>query len=72
MPRLRNKQLIDKVILRIKKLREQNGVTVAEFYNDTGIHLARIESLKKDISLSTIGRICDYFDLTLHEFFKGI
>jgi transcriptional regulator with XRE-family HTH domain len=72
MPRFRNARLTEKIVLKIKKLREQKGVTLQEFYNDTGIHLARIESEKRDLPISALHRICEYFGLTLQEFFKGI
>lgn len=72
MERQVNKVLVEKIVLKIKKLREQKGVTLQEFYNDTGIHLARIESQKRDIPISTLNRICEYFDLTLSEFLRGM
>jgi len=72
MQRPRNARLIEKIVLKIRKLREEKGVTLQEFYNDTGIHLARIESEKRDLPITTIQRICEYFGLTLQEFFKGI
>lgn len=67
-----NRALVDKVVVRIKKLREEKGVTLQEFYNDTGIHLARIESEKRDLTLSTLKRICDYFDTTMVDLLKGL
>jgi transcriptional regulator with XRE-family HTH domain len=67
-----NKALIEKIIFKIKKLRDQKGVTLQEFYNDTGIHLARIESEKRDIPISTLSRVCDYFGITLSELLRGM
>lgn len=72
MAQLRDEVLIKKVIEKIKKLREQQGVTLEQFYNDTNIHLSRIESSKVNISLSTLGAICKYFKISLSEFFKGM
>ncbi len=72
MDRQVNQELIDKIVLRIRKLREKKAVTLQEFYDDTGIHLARIESEKRDLPISTLSRICDYFGLTLSEFLKGM
>ncbi len=71
MGRPKNKQLIEKVILKIKRTRELKKVTLQEFYNDTGIHLARIESQKRDIPISTLQKICEYFGTNLSEFLKG-
>jgi transcriptional regulator with XRE-family HTH domain len=72
MGRFYDKALVDKVIIRIKKLREERNITLQEFYNDTGIHLARIESEKRDLPISTLKRICKYFDLSLSDFLKGL
>jgi transcriptional regulator with XRE-family HTH domain len=72
MGRFHDKALIDKIVVKIKKLREQHKVTLQEFYNDTGIHLARIESEKRDLPISTLKRICEYFNVSLGEFFKGL
>lgn len=43
-----------------------------EFYNDTGIHLARIESGKANVSISTLSSICKYFNIALDDFFKEL
>lgn len=72
MGRYYDKALVDKIIAKIRKLRAQKPVTLQEFYNDTGIHLARIESEKRDLPISTLKRICDYFGITLSEFLKGL
>lgn len=72
MRRQIDKTLIEKIVLRIKKLREAQGITLQSFYNDTGIHLARIESEKRDIPISTLSRICKYFGVTLSELLKGL
>jgi transcriptional regulator with XRE-family HTH domain len=72
MARNREKTFVRAVVSRIRKLREQKGVTLQEFYNDTGIHLARIESEERDLPVSTLKRICDYFDISVGEFFKAI
>jgi transcriptional regulator with XRE-family HTH domain len=72
MGRYKDKALIDKITTKLKKLREQKGVTLQEFYNDTGIHLARIDSEKRDLPISTLKRICEYFGISLSEFLKGM
>jgi transcriptional regulator with XRE-family HTH domain len=73
----RSKQLKDEVLLRkivakIKKLRLEKKVTLQAFYNDTNVHLSRIEYSKANISVSTLNTICKYFGLSLHEFFEDI
>lgn len=55
---------------RIKKLRKEKGLSQEDAYNDTGIHFARIEQGKRDVSYTTIYRICLYFDVSLSDFFS--
>ena len=58
------------IILTIKEVRNKHGVTLDTFYFDTGIHLARIGQGKTNISVSTLSKICNYFNLSLADFFK--
>jgi transcriptional regulator with XRE-family HTH domain len=70
MARIKNQKLIDAVAARVKQLRESKKVTLEVFYHDTSIHLARIESGKANITLSTLEAICTYLGITLAEFFS--
>ena len=65
-----DKELLNKIILTIKQVRKKHGVTLETFYFDTGIHLARIGQGKTNISVSTLSKICNYFNLSLADFFK--
>ena len=69
---LKNQALLDKIVLLIKQLRDEKGLTQEDFYNDTGIHIARIETCRANISVSTLSQIASYLDITLEEFFKKI
>lgn len=46
------------------------GVSQEVMYMDTQIHIARIETAKVNISVSTIDAICSYFGISLSEFFE--
>ena len=63
-------ELLKTVILTLKEVRKSYGVTLETFYFDTGIHLSRIEQGKTNISVSTLSKICNYFNLSLADFFK--
>lgn len=52
----------------IKELRKTKGVTQEQMYNDTGIHVARIEQGKRDISFTTLLKIAKYFEVELDFF----
>ena len=70
MPKqLSNSELIENIVRVIKHLRKSKNITLEVFYFDTGIHLARIEQGKQNITISTLSQICDYFEVSLSDFF---
>lgn len=70
-------QLKDKALLRstvdgLKVLRKQRNLTQEDFYNDTGIHISRVETGRVNITLSTLKTILDYYQVPLSVFFQQI
>ncbi len=72
MARHLEKVFLKKIALQFKLLREKNNLKQEEVYLDTGIHIARIETAKRDLSVSTLKKLCDYFNISVEEFFKGL
>ncbi len=72
MGQLKNDLLLSKIAAKIKKLRKDKGVTLKEFYNETNIHLSRLEHSRANVTISTLKEICKYFNISLHEFFREI
>jgi transcriptional regulator with XRE-family HTH domain len=66
---LKNQELINQIVLLIKQLREERGLTQEDVYNDTGIHIARIETTKVNISISTLHALTTYFEINLEVFY---
>ncbi|TXN36085.1 helix-turn-helix transcriptional regulator [Flagellimonas hymeniacidonis] len=64
-----NEQLLTNLAKRVKELRKNKGVTQEDALNDTGIQFSRIEQGKRDVQLSTLHKICEYFEISLKEFF---
>ena len=60
-----NQKLLYKIANKIKQLRELQNVSQEMFYIDTDIHIARIETGKLNISVSTLQDICNYFNISL-------
>lgn len=60
------------VAMRIKKLRQAKEISQEEAYLDTDIHFGRIEAGRSNITVSTLHSICNYFGITMSEFFDGI
>lgn len=70
MPKqINDSELISRIVSCIKDIRNTRNVTLEVFYFDTGIHLARIEQGKQNISVSTLAKICEYFNVSLSDFF---
>ena len=57
---------------RLKELREQKGVSQQYVYIDTDLNVGKIEVGKTNISVSTLNILCDYYGISLEEFFRGI
>ena len=72
MAQIRNQPLLKKIALRLKELRLAQNVTQEHLYNETEIHIGRIETAKVNISVSTLSRLCKYFGISITEFFEGI
>ena len=68
----RNDVLLNMIALRIKQLRTERDITQEVFYNDTGIHIARIEKSKRDFNMTTLNEICVYLGVSIEEFFLGM
>ena len=65
----RNKKvLLTELAKRIKSLHKEKGLTQIDCYNDTNIRFARIEQGKRDISFTTLHKICYYFNISMKEF----
>jgi len=67
-----NRELLLKIAKRIKQLREEKDISQDMFYIETDIHIARIETGKLNITVSTLQDICNYFEISLSEFFMEI
>ena len=65
-----DKELLLELVACLKAIRKSKNITLEVFYFDTGIHLARIEQGKSNITISTLSKICNYFDISLLDFFK--
>lgn len=72
MGQLKNIELLKDVSQGLKKLRLSKQLTQEQVFNDTGIHVARVETATNNISISTLDALCRYYGLTLKEFFNEL
>ena len=72
MGQLRDIKLLQKIALVIKELRDAKNLTQEQVYNDTNIHVSRIETAKGNLSVSTLAALCKYFKIRMSEFHKRV
>jgi transcriptional regulator with XRE-family HTH domain len=66
-----NTELLSWLATRIKELRVQKHLTQLQCFHETNVHIGRIEQGKRDISFTTLIKLCEYFNITPQEFFEG-
>ena len=64
---MENKELLRNLATKLKGLRKAKNVTQEQVFNDTGIHIARIEQGNRDVSYTTLCKLADYFEVNLSE-----
>ena len=64
--------LLKAIAAEIRRIRLSKGLSQETIYLDTEIHCARLEQGRLNVTVGTLKRLCDYFGLTLSEFFKEI
>ncbi|PZD79652.1 XRE family transcriptional regulator [Mesonia sp. K7] len=57
---------------RIKNVRVSKNITQEIAYNDTGIHFGRIEQGNRDISFTTLVKICSYLEIEPETLLKDL
>ncbi|WP_051416502.1 helix-turn-helix domain-containing protein [Asinibacterium sp. OR53] len=69
---IKDTKLLQKISLVLKQLRETKGLTQEEIFNETNIHIGRIETAKVNVTISTLSTLCKFFDISLSEFIKRV
>ncbi|MFX1708815.1 helix-turn-helix transcriptional regulator [Chitinophaga sp. CC14] len=69
---IRNNNLLKGIATILKELRDAKAISQEEVYNDTNIHVGRIETAKANPTVSTIAALCKYFDISISEFYKRV
>jgi transcriptional regulator with XRE-family HTH domain len=72
MPQIRDKKLLQKIAIVIKELRNNMELSQEEVYNETNIHIGRIETAKANLSVSTLSALCKFFRISLSDFHKKV
>jgi len=66
------KEALLRLANKVKAVRTGLKITQEQANIDTKIHFGRVEQGKRDISYTTLLKICDYFKMSPEEFMKGL
>lgn len=72
MAQVRDDNLLQKMALVLKDLRYDKGVSQEEVYNETNIHIGRIESCTLNPTVSTLSVLIKYFNIKMSDFFSRV
>ncbi len=65
-------KMLRQIALRFRELRKEKGLTLDAVYYDTGINIKSLEVSSKNLAIATIIKLCEYYEVTLEEFFRGM
>ena len=68
----KNEKMLREVAERLRDLRNRKGISQDTVYIDTDVNVKRIEVGSINISLTTLVILCNYYDITLEDFFRGM
>lgn len=68
----RNDILLAIIGEKLVKLREARGLSQQKVYIHTGIDMDMIECGEYNLTLTTLSDLCDYYNISIKEFFKGV
>ena len=69
---VRDDIFISKIGKKLRSLRNAKGVSQINVYIDTNVNVKRIEAGTQNISVSTLAILCEYYGISLKDFFDGI
>lgn len=72
-----NERRIDAKIMlavarRLRQIRESKGLSQESVFIDTDYNIGRIEVGNTNITISTLSILCNYYGISLKDFFDGI
>lgn len=68
----RDRRVEKQIAERLKMFRRARGLTQEDVRFSTDINIARAESGCGSLSIGTIVDLCDYYEISLEEFFRGV
>lgn len=67
-----NAPLTKSIARKLKQIRKEKGLSQEFVYLETEVHVGRVESGDVNISVVTLAILCNYYKISLKDFFEGI
>lgn len=67
-----NDKLLRSIAARLKQLRIERGYTQEVVTDQTGVNVGLYEVGATNITIVLLSVLCDFYDVSLEEFFRGI
>ena len=68
----RDTRLLEAIAGKLKELRAAKGISQETVYEDTGVHIGKIETARYNITVSTLSKLCQYYGIPLKKFFDSL
>ena len=65
MPASKYPLLLNELARRLKSVREERHLTQQEVYDATGVHVGRLEVGRRDVALTTVALLCQYYGVNM-------
>ncbi len=72
MAKVRNDNVLLCIAQVLKELREERGMSQEQVYNDTDVHVGRIEATNLNLTIMTLSKLLSFFGVSFSEFFRRV
>lgn len=68
----RDDAMLQAIALRLKELRAKTGLSQLEVAKQSGQNIGRMEAAQSNMTISSLEKTCQYYEISLEEFFGEI
>ncbi len=72
MGKRHDEKLLGLVAKKFRAIRKELKITQETAFRDTGVKISKIESGRMNPTIMSIAILCQYYDVALEDFFRGI
>jgi transcriptional regulator with XRE-family HTH domain len=65
-------KMLRQIAVKFRELRKERKLTLDAVKFDTGVNVSNLEIGSKNLAIATIIKLCEYYGVTLEEFFRGM